>query len=138
TTTLGEITAVVAGASLLFLSVAGATLALKKQNRTLLNATSTATVAPTPYRTPTPTPLPSAGPFPSSGNALAMTSEPGHFIGGGVPRTYDQSTATFREIHSNLPPQSVEIEVDTATPHVLWDLDFVPPPGPALHVAAYP
>src|SRR5207248_3328078 len=93
TTTLGEITAV----------VAGATLALKKQNRTLQNATSTfATVAPTPYPTPTPTPLPSAGPFPSSGNALAMTSEPGNFIGGGVPRTYDQSTATFREIHSNL------------------------------------
>ena len=139
TTTLGEITAVVAGASLLFLSVAGATLALKKQNRTLQNATSTfATVAPTPYPTPTPTPLPSAGPFPTSGNALAMTSEPGNFIGGGVPRTYDHSTATFREIHSNLPPQSVEIEVDTTTQQVLWDLDFVPPPGQALHVGTYP
>jgi len=139
TTTLGEITAVVAGASLLFLSVAGATLALQTQNRTLQNTTSTfATVAPTPYPTPTPTPLPSAGPFPSSGNALAMTSEPGNFIGGGVPRTYDHSTATFREIHSNLPPQSVEIEVDTATQQDLWDLDFVPPPGQALHVGTYP
>jgi len=138
-TSLGEVTALLVGVCILFLSVAGATLALKKQNRTLQNTTSTfATVAPTPYPTPTPTPLPSAGPFPTSGNALAMTSEPGDFIGGGVPRTYDQSTATFREIHSNLPPQSVEIEVDTATQHVLWDLDFVPPPGQALHVGTYP
>src|SRR5256884_1626164 len=121
TTTLGEITAVVAGASLLFLSVAGATLALKKQNRTLQNATSTfATVAPTPYPTLTPTLLPSAGPFPTSGNALAMTSEPGNFIGGGVPRTYDQATATFREIPSNLPPQSGGIAGDTAAQQNPW------------------
>src|SRR6266571_4714725 len=134
-TSLGEVTALLVGVCILFLSVAGATLALQTQHRTLQNTTSTfATVDPTP----TPTPLPSAGPFPTSGNALAMTSEPGDFIGGGVPRTYDQSTATFREIHSNLPPQSVEIEVGTATQQVLWDLDFVPPPGQALHVGTYP
>jgi hypothetical protein len=138
TTTLGEVTALLVGLSILFLSVAGATLALKTQNRTLHETTSTfATPYPTPHPTPTPTPLPSAGPFPASGNGLAMTSEQGDWVGGGVPRTYDQSTATFREIHSNLPPHSVQIEVGTATQPDLWNLDFVPPTGERLHVGTY-
>src|SRR2546430_1397161 len=90
TTTLGEIIAVLVGASLLFLSVAGATLALKKQARTLPE--------PTSYATPSPTPIPSAAPFPLHGNGFAMTSDRGNWIGQGIPLTYDPSNARFNVV----------------------------------------
>jgi len=137
-TTLGEVTALLVGASILFLSVAGATLALKARNQTVDGTASTLTTPyPTPNPTPTPTPLPSAGPFPASGNALAMTSEPGDYIGGGIPRTYDQSTATFRQVTGPVPPEGVDIELGTVDQPDRWDLEFVPQAGQTLHVGTY-
>jgi len=136
-TSLGEVTALVAGMCILFLSVAGATLALNAPHRPVAVTTSTLKT-PYPIRpTPTPTPLPSAGPFPVSGNGLRMTSEPGDFIGGGVPRTYDQSTATFRQVFGPVPPEGIDIELGTMQQEDEWDLEFVPPPGQRLHLGTY-
>jgi hypothetical protein len=137
-TSVGEIAALLVGVGILFLSVAGATLTLKARNQPIdMTASTLATPYPTPNPTPTPTPLPSAGPFPASGNALAMTSEQGDPIGGGVPRTYDQSTATFRQVTGPVPPEGVDIELGTVDLPDHWDLEFIPQAGQALHVGTY-
>jgi hypothetical protein len=136
-TTLGEVTALLIGVGILFLSVASATLVLARSRPVDTTASTVVTPYPTPDSTPSPTPLPSAGPFPASGNALAMTSEQGDPIGGGVPRTYDQSTATFRQVTGPVPPEGVDIELGTVDQPDRWDLEFVPQAGQTLHVGTY-
>jgi len=135
-TTFGEVGALLIGICLLGLIVAGATLTLKDQKQKIDEAVATLGT-PYPIRpTPTPNPHPSAGPFPLSGNGLLMTSEPGDRVGGGVPRTYDQSTATFR-VQSTTPSQGVYLKVGSIDESELWDFVFAPPQAQTLHVGTY-
>ena len=135
-TSFGEVCALLIGICLLGLSVAGATLTLKVQQRKIDEAAAVLGT-PSPIRpTPTPNPHPSAGPFPVSGNGLLMTSEPGDRVGGGVPRTYDQSTATFR-VQSTTPSQGVYLKVGSIDQSELWDFVFEPPQAQILHVGTY-
>ena len=126
-TSLGEVTALLVGVCILFLSVAGATLALKKQTVTPPETTA--------YTTPSPTPIPSAAPFPLRGNGFAMTSDPGNWIGQGVPLTYDPSNARFNVVTERATDVALDIGLTRSDE---WHIEFGVPDGESLHVGTYP
>lgn len=126
TASLGEVAAVLVGAGLLFLSIASATLALKKQTPTPPETTS--------YATPSPTPIPSAAPFPLRGNGFAMTSDHGNWIGQGVPLTYDPSNARFNVMTERASDVALEIGLTRGDE---WHVEFGAPAGESLHVGTY-
>ena len=125
-TSLGEVTALLVGVCILFLSVAGATLALKKQTVTPPETTA--------YATPSPTPIPSAAPFPLRGNGFAMTSDRGNWIGQGVPLTYDPSNARFNVVTERATDVALDIGLTRSDE---WHVEFGAPTGESLHVGTY-
>ncbi|TMB61146.1 MAG: hypothetical protein E6J51_12380 [Chloroflexi bacterium] len=136
---LGEVVAVVLGVTLLGLDVLGATRVLAAQGR-IVAITTSATPTPTFIVTPTPMPTPSPTAFPPSKSTFVMSSDPGDFIGQGASKSFDQSTAAFRDISKGMLYPSLAIHIETipvAYQATDWFFVLAPAAGQSLGVGTY-
>ena len=137
---LGEVTAVVLGVTILGLDLVGATreIAIQTRPASLVAATP---ALPTPVPTPTPAPTPPPTPFPASRSTFEFSSDAGDFIGQGVTKTFDQSNAGFTDITRAMQFPSVAVRIDTpesaAGKAQGWWVVFAPPAGRTLGPGTY-